>query len=334
MQRSLLIDKNRIFESIRANSTIKKKSIYFQKRPKTSTGQLNSNFKYCIDLLKNNDPNGYYATLLTPQPALRTAFALKALNVELFSIKRAYKETRIAEIKLQFWKDQLNAIFDKESKIKLNEPISSEIALAVRNQNLSKIWFTRLIEGRKHFLTIQQFKDLNELEKCAEASYSSIYYIIFNSLNVKNVDCDHAASHLGKAQLICYIVKNLFHKKNSPKGQSSVYYLPADILIKHKIAQQDLINFSERILRPKQNNLKDLCFELCTRAKQHLESARALNEKIPRNARMVLASSIECGVFLEKMQKYDFDLFNEKLNSDFRKKIILKLLISKFTNTF
>jgi NADH dehydrogenase [ubiquinone] 1 alpha subcomplex assembly factor 6 len=311
-----------------------KNLINLQSRLKASNAQLSSNFKYCIDLVKTNEPNCYYATLLTPQPALRTAFALRALNIELFSIKRAYKETRIAEIKLQFWKDQLNAIFDKETKMKLNEPISSEIALVTRNHNLSKIWFTRLIEGRKHFLTTQQFKDFNELEKCAEASMSSVYYIIFNSLNVKNVDCDHAASHLGKAQMYCNIVKNLFPKKNSTKGQSTVYYLPADILIKNKIAQQDLINFSERILRPKQNNLKDLCFDLCTRAKQHLESARNLNSKIPSNARMVLVGAIECEVFLDKMQQHDFDLFNEKLNSEFRNKIILKLLAAKFRNKF
>ena len=175
-----------------------------------------------MDLVKVNEPNTYFTTLLTPKPAIRTAFALRALNIELFAIKRAYKETHIAEIKLQFWKDQLNLIFDKEVKTKLAEPISCELALAVRTHNLSKIWFTRLIEGRKHFLSVQQFKDLAELEKCAEASIASVYYIVFNCMNVKNVDCDHAASHLGKAQMLCNIVKYLLNKSKATSGHSSV----------------------------------------------------------------------------------------------------------------
>ena len=153
-------------------------------------------------------------------------------------------------------------------------------------------------------------------------------------MNIKNVDCDHVASHLGKAQMLCTIVKNLLNKNKVASGHSSVYYLPTDVLLKHNISQQDLINFSERILRSKQNNLKDLSFELCTRANQHLESARSLAPKIPSQVRPILASSIECEVFLEKMQKYDFDLFDKNLNSDFRNKILFKLLIAKLKNKF
>ena len=103
--------------------------------------------------------------------------------------------------------------------------------------------------------------------------------------------------------MICKVVKNMLNSKNQ-----SVYYIPLELLIKHKISQQDLINLNEKVLRPKEQNLKDLSFELCTRANQHLNSARDLGNKVPKEVRPIFASTFECEVFLSKMEKYDFDL--------------------------
>lgn len=38
------------------------------------------------------------------------------------------------------------------------------------------------------------------MEKYAEQTVSSTYYLILEGCGVKNVDADHAVSHLGKAQ--------------------------------------------------------------------------------------------------------------------------------------
>ena len=112
----------------------------------------------------------------------------------------------------------------------------------------------------------------------------------------------------------------------------SVYYIPLELLIKHKISQQDLINLNEKVLRPKEQNLKDLSFELCTRANQHLNSARDLGNKVPKEVRPIFASTFECEVFLSKMEKYDFDLFSQNINSDFRFSLNLKLISAKLIN--
>ncbi len=118
-----------------------------------------------------------------------------------------------------------------------------------------------------------------------------------------------------------------------PSSQS-VHSVPMDLLVKHKISQQDLINLSDKNLKLKQQNFKDLAFDMCTRANQHLNSARDLQEKVPGEVRPIFAGSFACEVFLGKMEAYDFDLMSPKMNSDFRVPFVLKLTKARLRNTF
>ncbi len=129
--------------------------------------------------------------------------------------------------------------------------------------------------------------------------------------------------------MITSIIRNLLR----PNTQS-VYYLPLDLLIKHKISQQDFINFSQRNLKSKQNNIKDLTYDLATRAFQHLNSARNLNGKVPNEAKLLFSSTFMCEVYLNNLEKYDFDLMNPKLDNDFRVLIAYKLLLAKFRKIY
>ena len=47
----------------------------------------------------------------------------------------------------------------------------------------------------------KSFNDIQSAEDYAEKSVSSILYLTLEALDVKNVNADHAASHIGKAQV-------------------------------------------------------------------------------------------------------------------------------------
>lgn len=224
-------------------------------------------------------------------------------------------------------KDSSGSDGGEKKVLKLNEPISNELRIAIRQHNLTKSWFTRLIDGRKLFFNINQFANLTQLEQCADLS--NPHYLLLQCMGQKSVDCDHAASHLGKCQLICGVVKNLLRRSSQ-----SVYYLPADLLIKHGISQQDLISFNEKVLRSKRVALKDLTFDLCTRAYQHLNSSRELKSKVPKDVRLVLVQSVGCENFLQIMEKHDFDLMNPKLKRDSKSRFLLKIISAKFRNSY
>lgn len=317
------------------------KSIVNSTRAKSTSSQpKKTDFEHCISYVKDTDFNFYLSTLIMPKQIVRSAFAVRAFNIELLSIGRSRtsdpSSSTISQMKLKFWQDQLKKIYDAQKvdpegklRLKLFEPISNELAVAVQHHKLSKSWLNRLIDGRRQFFSSTQFRTLDELEKCADASMATVYYILLQCMNVKSIDCDHAASHLGKVEMLTGIARNILKQSSQV-----VFYLPMELLTKHGIAQQDLINFSARVLKPKQNNIKDLTFEICSRANQHLKSARSLNDKIPKECKTIFSSAMHLEVILKNMEKYDFDLMDKRLLNDFRLGIIYKTILARLKNVY
>ncbi len=180
-----------------ANVYIKRIPATLNYSTKSTRPNKPTNFSYCIDVVKSTDYNTYLSTLIVPQPYLRPAFAVKAFNTEIIQIGHSKYDQRISQIKLQFWKDQLDKIFKaSDSDKSLSEPISNELLAVIKQFNLTKPWFSRLVEARKQFLNGGQIKTLADLEKYADAQMASVFYILLNCLNVKNPESDHVASHL------------------------------------------------------------------------------------------------------------------------------------------
>ena len=71
-----------------------------------STRVAKNNYDYTVDFVKINDYNIYLSTLLTPESALRSAFAVRAFNIELLSLIRSSTDSKsqMSLMKLQFWK--------------------------------------------------------------------------------------------------------------------------------------------------------------------------------------------------------------------------------------
>ena len=99
-----------------------------------------NSFNHCVELVKTNDYDLYLSTLLSPESVMRASFAVKAFNIELLSIGKS-RETNLSIMKLQFWKDQLDKIFneskdDQADSLKLSP---QEVYLRNRNLNLFEV---------------------------------------------------------------------------------------------------------------------------------------------------------------------------------------------------
>lgn len=57
-----------------------------------------------------------------------------------------------------------------------------------------------LIDSRRECLQSTSFYTLEDMEKYADKSVSSVLFLILEGSGINNVNADHAASHLGKAQ--------------------------------------------------------------------------------------------------------------------------------------
>ena len=135
----------------------------------------------------------------------------------------------------------------------------------MQKKKLSKHYFKRLIEARFKKLSDSTFVDLESLEKYAENTVSSIYYLLLEAQGIKDVNTDHFASHLGKAHGIITLIRSVPHN-----AQKRNIVLPQNVLINHNVS-------SESIFQGKSNkDLKDVIFNISSRAKQHLDKVSNL----------------------------------------------------------
>ncbi|XP_075220238.1 NADH dehydrogenase (ubiquinone) complex I, assembly factor 6 homolog sicily isoform X4 [Lycorma delicatula] len=172
----------------------------------------------------------------------------------------------------------------------------------IKDKKLSKNHLKSLVQSRMTPVSSSTFKNLEDMEKYAENSVSPVYYLILQGSGYGSVHTDHAASHLGKSQGLVNILRSIPYNL----GRRTVT-LPQDLLLKHNLPQ-------EKILRGKNDsNLKEVIFEIASRAKQHLEKARSLKKSCPKEASTLFLPAVCINAYLERLRKIDFDIFNEKL---------------------
>ncbi|KAL7027262.1 hypothetical protein ACKWTF_005383 [Chironomus riparius] len=262
-----------------------------------------SNAVYCASSVKKFDFENFLCTLLIKDEASRrNAFALRAFNVELARIPTIVSDNKIALMRLKFWEDAVTKLFDKKCQSLPKHPVVEELGLVLKESKMTRRYFERLVNARK--IANLNFISMKQMEQYAEDTVSSINYLILETLNCKNVNADHAASHLGKAQGISNLLRSVYHQKN-PQHLP----IPQELLIRHGISQ-------ERFFRNKENDkaVEDVVFDIATLANQHLEKSIKLISKIPKEGKMAFLPLISTKRFLEKLQKVNFNLNDKALS--------------------
>lgn len=200
------------YKSIRVLSQIQKRGL--------STGTVarkskKKDFEYCVDLVQNRDREGYLCGLLMPRSARRSYFAIRALNVELASIKDARKTeggefdaaSLALKIRVQWWYDALNQVYGDTTPsdpsvtgIALdmatsswNNPIVRVLNDAVEESNLTKRFLERLLDAREADLDVKQPETIGESIDYAENIFSSLLFLSLETTNVSNYRGLHVA---------------------------------------------------------------------------------------------------------------------------------------------
>ncbi|TRY86796.1 hypothetical protein DNTS_022602 [Danionella cerebrum] len=184
------------------------------------------------------DYDGFLCSLLLPDPARRSSLALRAFNVELALIKDTVSQKTIGLMRMQFWKSAIEDIYRDDPP---SQPISAEL------------WREKDMEDRA-------YRNLQELESYAENTQSSLLYLLLETLGVKNIHADHAASHIGKAQGILTCLRATPYNSHRRK-----VYLPMDICMLHGASQEDFIRGS------RDKNVRDVVYDIASQAHVHLE---------------------------------------------------------------
>ncbi|KAF9178984.1 NADH dehydrogenase (ubiquinone) complex I, assembly factor 6 [Haplosporangium sp. Z 767] len=240
--------------------------------------------------------------------------ALRAFNIELASIRESVSNTDIGRMRMQFWRDSLDKIFQG---VPPQQPVALALAYAIQEQALyhrqqqapssssavaddtemSSIWFKRIIKEREQNLSDPQFMTLGQMETYCENTFGSLLYLQLESVGVKSLEADHAASHLAKAMGIATMLRAFpFHM------QQNRMVIPAEITAKHNLSQEAL--FRNPTITAA---LQDATLEVATAAHVHLATAQSYMENLPRAAIPVLMAGIPTESYLNRLEKADFN---------------------------
>lgn len=234
--------------------------------------------------------------------ARRDALAIRAFNVEIARIPTVVSDHKIALMRLKFWEDVLDKLFDKTNTKLPEHPVVSELSLLVKKHKLTKRYFDRLITARK--IQNLNFISTKQMENYAEETVSTLTYLLLEALDCRNVHADHAASHLGKAQGIANILRSIF----TQRSRSQYLPIPQEIFMKHGISQ-------ERFFRNKSDDkgVEEVVFDVATLAHQHLEKSLALMGKVPKESKIAFLPAVAVRRYLERLRKSNFHLSEKAL---------------------
>jgi NADH dehydrogenase [ubiquinone] 1 alpha subcomplex assembly factor 6 len=190
--------------------------------------------------------------------------AVRAFNVTVSQVRDQVSQTLIGEMRMKFWSDSLVSIYQDNPPA---QPVAIQLHKAIQKHKLSKRWLQRILSSREEILSDKSFQNLAALETYSENSVSSVLYLVLECMNFRDVNADHAASHIGRAQGLITLLRAIPYNASKQR-----VYVPLDLLVKHSVSQHNIIRGSSG------KNVKDLVFDIASTANVHLEKVKKKNE--------------------------------------------------------
>src|SRR5215218_3046519 len=197
--------------------------------------QAISNFAHCEALVREADPDRYWASLFAPADKRPHLHALYAFNFEVARVREAVREALVGEIRLQWWRDALQG--EARGDVRAN-PVAAALDDTIVQFRLPRQSFVDLIDARVFDLYDDPMPNLNDLEGyCGETSSSLFRFasiILFDGADPGSAD---AAGHAGVAYAITGLLRVFpWHAR---RGQ---VFIPSEILARHGVVRDDIIS--------------------------------------------------------------------------------------------
>ncbi|KAJ8920764.1 hypothetical protein NQ315_004904 [Exocentrus adspersus] len=281
-----------------------------------------SSAEYVLESVKKYDYENFICTILLQNNSRSCAFAIRGFNVEVARVAEQVSQEMIGSMRYKFWEDMIEKCFTGDLKIVPKHPVAVELFKALQNNKLSKRYLRNLVTSRKNYLNLKGFNNLEEMENYAEHTVSNVLYLVLEGCGVRNINADHAASHLGKAQGIVQQLRSIPFSR-----RINFLPVPQDILVKNSVSQ-------EEVLRGKgSDRLNECIFQIACQAHQHLMKARNLKDNIPKEGRAALLPAVPVFIYLDRLQKVNYDVFHPSLNNR-SWKLLPVLWYSNLRNTY
>jgi phytoene/squalene synthetase len=113
------------------------------------------------DGLRNHDRNRYLATLFAPDDKRAALTALYAFHAELTRIRSLVSDPQIGMIRLQWWRDTIESIYQGENP---DHPLAKALAPAIHDHKLPETALQAMITAHEFDLYADQMPSVAALE--------------------------------------------------------------------------------------------------------------------------------------------------------------------------
>lgn len=273
-----------------------------------ASSNLRAAFSHCVQQVRNYDYHHYLCLLELPPSMRKASFALRAFNVETSKAMDVASDPKIGLMRLLWWQEAIEKIYANK---RIEHPIAQALASVVSEYKINKVWLKRSVQARindanREITDIPN--DIEELEKYAEDTVSTLLYMTLQAGGIMSTTADHAASHVGKASGVLLLLKSLPYHATRNRHFS---YIPAKVAAKHGLLVKE--GGRSEIRLDSREGLCEAVFEMASVANVHLLKARELAGKVPDEAHKVLLEAVPAQVLLDSLRRVHFDVFDPRL---------------------
>jgi NADH dehydrogenase [ubiquinone] 1 alpha subcomplex assembly factor 6 len=252
-------------------------------------------------LVRRHDRDRFLTTLFAPAARRDDLLALYAFNYEIAKTREVVSEPVLGQIRLQWWRETLDAIYDGGS-VREHE-VAAPLAAAIRGRGLGRAHFDALIAAREFDLVGEPPGSLAALESYAEGSSARLVWLALEVLGERGAAAVGAGRAVGIAYALTGLLRALpFH------ARMKRLYLPRDLC--HAAGLRIDAELFELRSSPA---LCRVAEQVAAAAAAHLADARARRDAVPRAALPALLPGALAGADLARLRRAGYDPFDRRL---------------------
>ena len=245
-------------------------------------------------LARAADYDRYLSVLFAPAGRREALFALIAFNHEIARIPEAVSEPMLGRIRLQWWREVLEAVYAGEPARR--HEVAVPLERAIRDCSLDRAPFEQLLDGRETALEEDGPADLAALERYAAATGGSLTALMLQASGTDTAPALEAARQVGTAWSLIGTLRA------APRSAAlDRVMLPTDLLGKAGIAADDL-----RAGRAF-DRFAAVAAPVARRAEALLGEARKARRAVPRRSRGVLLIARLAHLYLARLRRAEWD---------------------------
>src|SRR5215510_10587645 len=191
---------------------------------------MHDSFAHCEALVRSADRDRYLSALFAPAEHRGALYALYALHIELARIPDVVTEPLAGEVRLQWWSE---AVYEQRPEEMRGHPVANALGEVIDQYRLPRRLFDDLIEARRAHLARELFGSVDELERYARSTSSTLMELAARVMGAAAVEY---AGPAGISMGIISLLRNFAN--DAVRGRVTA---PADLMIQTSVLPQDIL---------------------------------------------------------------------------------------------